>query len=79
MDGEDDGLFGVNVDKELQTWIHVLLFHIPMLNISFTVCVFVMLVLLLFTFFFFSPLYVYTTYLSTYSHVNRILFVVTLK
>jgi hypothetical protein len=87
MAGEDDGLFGGNVDEELQRWIPVLLFHIPVFSISFTVCIFVVLVLLLCTFFFFFPsniiflvyLYVYTTYLSAYSHVNRILFVVTLE
>jgi hypothetical protein len=75
---EHDGLFGVNVDEELQRWIHVLLFHISVFSISFTVYLFVVLVLFLCTFFFFI-LYVYTTYLSAYSHVNRILFVVTLK
>jgi hypothetical protein len=73
MAGEDDGLFGANVDEELQRWIPVLLFHIPVFNISFTVCIFVVLVMLLCTFFFFFIyLYVYTTYLSAYSHVNRI-------
>ena len=50
MAGEDDGLFGANVE-ELQRCIHVLLFHIPMFSISFIVCVFVLRVLLLFTFF----------------------------
>ena len=73
MVGEDDALFGANVVEELQRCIPVLLFHILVFSISFTVCVFV---LLLCTFFL---LYVYTTYLSAYSHVNRIMFVVTLK
>jgi hypothetical protein len=46
--GEEDGLFGTNVDEELQRCIPVLLFHIPVFGISFIVCVFV---LLLCTFF----------------------------
>jgi hypothetical protein len=53
MAGEDDGLFGGNADEELQKWIPVLLFHIPVFIFSFTVCIFVVLVLLLCTFFFF--------------------------
>jgi hypothetical protein len=77
MAGEDDGLFGTNVDKELHRWIPILLFHIPVFSISFIVSLFVVLILLLCTLFF--SLYVYTMYLCAYSHVNHILFVVTLK
>jgi hypothetical protein len=51
MDGEDDGLFGENVDKELQRWIPAILFHILVLIVSFIVCIFFVLVLLLCTFF----------------------------
>jgi hypothetical protein len=78
MSGEDNGLFGANVDEELQRCIFVLLFHIPVLSISVIICVFVVLLSLLCTFFFFF-LYVYAMYLFSYSHVNRIMFVVTLK
>jgi hypothetical protein len=53
MAGEDDELFGGNVAEELQKWIPVLLFHIPVFIFSFTVCIFVVLVLLLCTFFYF--------------------------
>jgi hypothetical protein len=59
MSGEDDGLFGANVDEELQRCIFVLLFHIPMLSISVIVCVFVVLVPLLCTFLFFSKIFLF--------------------
>jgi hypothetical protein len=52
MDGEDYGLFGGNVGEELQRWIPILLFHIPVFSILFTVCIFFVLVLLHCTFFF---------------------------
>jgi hypothetical protein len=49
--GEDDGLFGMNIDDELQRCILVVLFHIPVFSVSFFVCVFVLLALFLCTFF----------------------------
>jgi hypothetical protein len=54
MAGEDDKLFGGNVAEELQKWIPVLLFHIPVFIFSFAVYIFVLLVLLLCTFFYFD-------------------------
>jgi hypothetical protein len=52
MAGEDDEIFGGNVDEELQKWIPVLLFHISVFIFSFTIYIFVVLVPLLCTFFF---------------------------
>jgi hypothetical protein len=74
--GEDDGLFGANVDEELQRCIHVLLFHIPVFSISFIVCVFVSTCST--SLHLFYCMYILRIFL-TYSHVNHILFVATLK
>jgi hypothetical protein len=73
---EDDGLFGANVERSYRgAYLYsyfifqCLVFHL-------------LSVYLFYLFYCFAPfffLYVYTTYLSAYSHVNCILFAATLK
>ena len=81
MVGEDDGLFGANVDEELQRCIPILLFHILVLSISFIVCVFFVLVLLLCTFFVVCIYYVSlclfsceSYFVCCYIEINRTVF-----
>jgi hypothetical protein len=59
MAGEDDELFGGNVAEELQKWIHVLLFHIPVFIFSFTmyICCACSVALHLYFYFYFSPFF----------------------